>query len=90
MDNNRFATSEEAVKAAVDVKAEIGVACSSDDEYTEAVPKIAELIGNKAIVVVAGDPASKAELESKGITHFINVKSNVLETLRSYQTELGI
>ena len=90
MDNNRFATIEEGVKAALDVKAEIVVACSSDDEYTEAVPKIAELIGNKAIVVVAGDPASKAELESKGITHFINVKSNVLETLRSYQTELGI
>lgn len=90
MDNNRFSTIEEGVKAALDVKADIVIACSSDDEYTEAVPKIAELIGNKAIVVVAGDPASKAELESKGITHFINVKSNVLETLRGYQTELGI
>ncbi|MDR1056300.1 MAG: methylmalonyl-CoA mutase family protein [Prevotellaceae bacterium] len=90
VDNNRFSTIEEGVKTALEAKAEIVVACSSDDEYTEAVPKIAELIGNKAIVVVAGDPASKAELESKGITHFVNVKSNVLETLKSYQVELGI
>ena len=90
VDNNRFSTIEDGVKAALEAKAEIVIACSSDDEYTEAVPKIAELIGNKGIVVVAGDPASKTELESKGITHFINMKSNVLETLKAYQAELGI
>ena len=90
IDNNRFATVEEGVKAAFEAKAEIVVACSSDDEYAEAVPQIAELLGEKAILVVAGDPACKDELASKGIDKFINVKSNVLETLTSYQKMLGI
>ncbi len=90
VDNNRFATAEEGVKAALEANADIIVACSSDDEYAESVPQIASLVGDKAIVVVAGDPACKADLEAKGITNFINVKSNVLETLKDYQTKLGI
>lgn len=90
VDNNRFATIEEGVKAALAAKADIVIACSADDDYAEAVPQIAQQIGDKAIVVVAGDPASKDELEAKGITRFVNVKSNVLETLQQYQKELGI
>ncbi|MDR1226960.1 MAG: methylmalonyl-CoA mutase family protein [Prevotellaceae bacterium] len=90
VDNNRFGTIEEGVKAAFAAKADIIIACSSDDEYAEAVPQIAEKLGKNGILVVAGDPACKADLEAKGITHFVNVKSNVLETLRQYQKELGI
>ncbi|MDR0660504.1 MAG: methylmalonyl-CoA mutase family protein [Prevotellaceae bacterium] len=90
VDNNRFSTIEDGVKAAIEAKADIVVACSSDDEYAETVPQIAEKLGNKAILVVAGDPASKPELESKGITHFISARSNVLETLQQHQKELGI
>ncbi len=90
IDNNRFDTIEDGVKAALEAKAQIVVACSSDDEYAEAVPEIAKLLGDKAIVVVAGAPACQAELEEKGIKNFISVKSNVLETLKGYQRELGI
>ena len=54
------------------------------------LPEIARLIGDKAIVVVAGEPACKEDLQSKGIQNFISVKSNVLETLRGYQEKLGI
>lgn len=90
VDNNRFETIEDGVKAALASKAEMVVACSSDDEYAEAVPQIAQQLNGKAILVVAGDPASKPELEAKGIKNFINVRSNVLETLKSYQKELGI
>lgn len=90
MDNNRFASIEEGVKAALASGAEIVVACSSDDEYAEAVPEIARLIGDRAIVVVAGEPACKEDLQAKGIQNFISVKSNVLETLRGYQEKLGI
>ncbi len=90
VDNNRFATIEEGVKAALAAKAEIIVACSSDDDYAEAVPQIAGQLGGKGILVVAGDPASRAELEAKGIKNFVNVKSNVLETLKEYQKQLGI
>ncbi|HIT49337.1 MAG TPA: methylmalonyl-CoA mutase small subunit [Candidatus Coprenecus stercoripullorum] len=89
-DNNRFESIEEGVKAAIASKAEIVVACSSDDEYAAAVPEIARLLGDKAILVVAGEPACKEELQGKGISNFISVKSNVLETLRDYQAKLGI
>ncbi|MDR1416424.1 MAG: methylmalonyl-CoA mutase family protein [Prevotellaceae bacterium] len=89
-DNNRFANVDEGVKAALAAKADIVVACSSDDEYAEGVPAIAEKLGSSAILVVAGDPACKEELQGKGISHFISVKSNVLEALKGYQKELGI
>ncbi|MBR5736750.1 MAG: methylmalonyl-CoA mutase small subunit [Bacteroidales bacterium] len=90
VDNNRFSSIEEGVEAALAAKADIVVACSADDEYAEAVPKIAELIGDKAIVVVAGDPECRPELEAKGIKKYIHVRCNVLETLKEYQAEMGI
>jgi Methylmalonyl-CoA mutase, C-terminal domain/subunit (cobalamin-binding) len=90
VDNNRFASVEEGVNAALKAGANIIVACSSDDEYAEAVPQIASLVGNKAIVVVAGEPACKEDLMAKGIENFISVKSNVLQTLEGYQAKLGI
>lgn len=90
IDNNKFSTIEEGVKAAIASGAEIVVACSSDEEYAEAVPRIAELLGGKAILVVAGDPECRPGLEARGIKNFISVRSNVLETLKMYQAELGI
>lgn len=90
IDNNRFASIEEGVQAALEAKADIVVACSSDEEYAEGVPQINTLLGNKALLVVAGEPLCKEDLISKGVTNFISVKSNVLETLRDYQAKLGI
>lgn len=90
VDNNGFKTIDEGVKAATDTKANIVVICSSDDEYTTLAPEAFEKLGNKAIFVIAGDPANKAEFEAKGIKNFISVKSNVLDTLTYYQTELKI
>jgi methylmalonyl-CoA mutase len=89
-DNNRFADISEGVEAALEAGASIVVACSSDDEYAEAVPVINEKIAGRAIVVVAGEPVCKPDLEAKGVSHFISVKSNVLETLKKYQEELSI
>lgn len=90
VDNNRFSSVEEGVEAALKAKADIVVACSADEEYLENVPKIAQLIGDKAIVVVAGDPECRPDLEAKGIKNFIHVKCNVLDTLKEYQKALGI
>lgn len=89
-DNTFFKSVEEGVEAALAAKAEIVVVCSSDDDYAELTPKVKELLGGKAILVVAGAPACTPELEAQGITNFINVKSNVLETLKFYLKELGI
>ena len=90
IDNTYFKSVEEGVKAALESKAQIVVVCASDDDYAEAAPKVKELLGGKAILVVAGAPACAPELEAQGITNFINVKSNVLETLKFYLKEMGI
>lgn len=89
-DNTYFASVEEGVKAAIDAKADIVVVCSSDDDYATLAVEANKLLAGRAILVVAGAPACKAELEAAGITHFISIKDNVLETLKAYQKELGI
>ena len=89
-DNTFFKSVEEGVEAALASKAEIVVVCASDDDYATVEPRVKELLGDKAILVVAGAPACAPELEAQGITNFINVKSNVLETLKDYLKKLGI
>ena len=89
IDNNGFATVEEGVAAAKAAGADIVVVCSSDEEYAEIAPKVAEQL-DEEILVIAGAPACADELKEKGITNFIHVKSNILEELKAYQTKLGI
>lgn len=90
VDNTYFNSVAEGVKEALEHKAAIVVVCASDDDYITVAVEAQKALAGKAIVVVAGDPASRAELEAAGLTHFISVKNNVLETLQSYQKELGI
>ena len=90
IDNNFFKSVEEGVEAALASKAEIVVVCASDDDYATVAPRVKELLGDKAILVVAGAPACQEELQSQGINNFISVKSNVLETLRGYLQMMGI
>lgn len=89
-DNTYFKSVSQGVAAALEAKAAIVVVCASDDDYLTLAVEAYHALKGKAIVVVAGDPASKPELEAAGITHFISVRSNVLETLKGYQAELGI
>ncbi|MDO5572214.1 MAG: methylmalonyl-CoA mutase small subunit [Bacteroidales bacterium] len=88
IDNLGFETVEQGVEAAFKADADIIVLCSSDDEYAELAPKAFELIGDKAIFVVAGAPACMEDLKAVGINNYINVKSNVLETLKSFNAQL--
>jgi methylmalonyl-CoA mutase len=88
IDNLGFESVEAGVEAALKAEADIIVLCSSDDEYAEFAPKAHELIGDKAILVVAGAPACMEDLKAAGITNFINVKSNVLETLQAFNEKL--
>ncbi|HKM93475.1 MAG TPA: methylmalonyl-CoA mutase family protein [Prolixibacteraceae bacterium] len=82
-----YKTVEDGVADAVEFGADIVVICSSDDEYAEFAPAAAEMLIDP-IIVVAGNPACKEELEAKGITNFIHVRSNLLEELKSYQKQL--
>ena len=91
VDNNGFDSVEKGVNAAIQADSDIVVLCSSDDEYAEIAPKAHDLLKNKAIMVVAGYPKDSIEmLQKEGIHNFIHLKSNVLETLKGYQRELGI
>ena len=90
-DNLGFDTAEEGVKAARAAGADLIVLCSSDDEYAEFAPATKAAIGQgKEILVVAGAPACTDELKAQGITNFINVRSNVLQTLQDFNKQLGI
>ena len=89
-DNTYFKSVAQGVEEALKAKAQIVVVCASDDDYAALAVEAYNALKGKAIVVVAGDPASKPELEAAGIKHFISVRSNVLETLKEYQKELGI
>jgi len=90
IDNLGFKTMEEGVNAAIRAKADIIVACSSDEEYGESVPVIFSKVNGRAIVVVAGAPPCMEELKQQGIEDFIHVRSNVLETLAGFHRKLGI
>lgn len=90
VDNTHFKSVEQGAAEALAAGAQIVVVCAADDDYATLAIQAHKALAGKAILVVAGDPACKAELEAAGITHFISVKSNVLETLKSYQKELGI
>ncbi len=90
VDNLGFDTVEAGVEAAKAAKADIVVLCSSDDEYAEAAPAAFKALNGAAQFVVAGAPACTDDLKAMGIQHFVNVKSNVLETLKGFNTILGI
>jgi len=99
IDNLGFETIKQGVEVAREAGADIIVLCSSDDEYVTFAPEANKLIeaplnppkgGKKEILIVAGAPACMEELKSQGITNFINVKSNVLETLQELNNKLGI
>lgn len=90
IDNLGFATVKEGVDAAFAQGADIIVLCSSDDEYAEFAPEAYKLIEGRVPFVVAGAPACMEDLKAQGITNFINVKSNVLETLKAFNETLGI
>lgn len=90
IDNLGFDTVEAGVEAARKAKADIIVLCSSDDEYAELAVPAFNAVGGKEIFVVAGAPACMEDLQKAGIENFIHVRSNVLETLKSFNDKLSI
>jgi methylmalonyl-CoA mutase len=90
IDNLGFETVEDGVDAAVKAGADVVVICSSDDEYATLAPAAYKALDGRAEFVVAGAPECSDDLRALGITQFINVKSNVLETLQAFNAKLGI
>jgi methylmalonyl-CoA mutase len=90
IENQGFSTIEEAVNQVLASKADIVVLCSSDEEYLLYAPEVYIKLKDKAIIVVAGNPASIEELKSKGLENFIHVRSNVIQILTDFNKRLRI
>lgn len=86
IDNNGFNTVEEGVNAAMDKGADIVVLCSSDDEYAALIPDAVKLLAGKAELVLAGPETD--EFKEMGIANFINVRTNVLSSLKAFNAKL--
>ncbi|MBQ8565443.1 MAG: methylmalonyl-CoA mutase small subunit [Bacteroidaceae bacterium] len=90
IDNLGFDTVQAGIDAALAAKADIIVLCSSDEEYETLAPEAFKYLDGRALFVVAGAPACTEDLKAVGITEFINVRSNVLDTLKSFNAKLSI
>ncbi len=91
INNTGFETIDAGVQSALKHEADIVVVCSSDPEYTGIVPSVLEQLKDNAIVVVAGYPKESInKLQEAGVKYFIHLRSNILETLKEFQKELGI
>ncbi len=90
IDNVGFATAQEGAKAALESKADVVVLCSSDEEYTQLVADaLPILLPNLKHIVVAGIPVEQIEsFNAQGVTDYINVRTNALDSLRRYNSEL--
>ncbi len=88
IDNLGFQTVEEGVDAALEKGADVVVLCSSDDEYATLAPEAYKYLDGRAQFVVAGAPACTDDLKAEGITDFIHVRCNVLDTLKDFNARL--
>ncbi len=90
IDNVGFATAQEGAKAALESKADVVVLCSSDEEYTQLVAEALPILRpNFKHIVVAGNPVEQIEsFNAQGVTDYINVRTNALDCLRRYNSDL--
>ena len=77
---------KQGVADAIKSSCDIVVLCSSDEEYANLVAESLPLLKDKIKhIVIAGNPVEEMEsFKAQGVTGFINIKTNVLETLQMY------
>jgi methylmalonyl-CoA mutase len=84
-----FSSIKTGIKISRNIKAEVVVLCSSDDEYAELAPQVYDELKEFSLVMVAGFPLHSMErLKEKGIVHYIHRDSNLLETLQELNSIL--
>jgi len=83
----------QSIDLAVQSNADIIVVCGSDDDYLNNGITYASKLKekSKAIIVIAGNPEDKKEeLKDAGVIDFINLKTNLIDSLQSFQKLLTI
>ncbi len=84
IDNNGFETIEQGIDEAKKSNAQFIILCSSDDMYLDIATKVCNALNNK-VIIVAGNPENKNEIEQAGVKHFIHIKSNTYKELVEFQ-----
>lgn len=82
-----------AVHKAIESNADIVVMCGSDEDYLESGVDYAKAFkGNSnGILVLAGNPEeNRGELIEAGVADFVNLRTNLVDSLRSFQNQLNI
>lgn len=93
IENAGFLNIDEGFQAIEKSNPQIVVICSSDSEYPELVPPVCMGLQKRFPEIkriLAGSPPNPEELVAFGIQDFLSVKTNALQFLKKYQTELGI
>ena len=88
IDNAGFENGKQGAESALASGAEVTVLCSSDEEYEALAAEACPLLAGKTCIVYAGMPADEAPFRALGVSEFIHVRSNVLETLSRFQEAL--
>ncbi len=88
--NDGFIEVDDAVKAAVESKANVGIICSTDPTYPELVPEIAKKLKAQTqdmILMVAGRPPKDLEpvYREAGVDDFIYMGANCYDLLKKIQ-----
>jgi methylmalonyl-CoA mutase len=82
-----------AVNKAIESNADIVVMCGADDDYlSDGIDYAKAYTSNsKGVLVMAGNPEDKKdELQEAGVYSFINLRTNLIESLRDFQNQLNI
>ena len=82
-----------AVHKAIESKADIVVMCGADEDYLESGVDYAKAyMGNSnGILLIAGNPEeNRSELIEAGVSDFINLRTNLIDSLRNFQDQLNI
>jgi methylmalonyl-CoA mutase len=93
IDNGGFEHTDAAVRAFLESGATAAVFCGSDQSYIELLARFAPVLREHKprFLALAGRPGEHAEAWSVlGITHYIYLGCDVLATLKTFQSALGV
>jgi methylmalonyl-CoA mutase len=89
LDYPPFNSIKDGINLAHNVKPEVIVLCSSDNEYLSFAGRVFQECHGESLIVIAGSPSENMEeMKSSGIEHFIHQKSNILEKLEAFNSIL--
>ena len=92
LDEQSHCCAEKAAKESANSNSNVVVICSSDDDYNSTAVdfvKTFRTINTSKVLLLAGNPSDIAdELQKAGLDGFINVKSDVIDTISSVQNRI--